>query len=298
MKSLLICFCGLAVLSSLAVADGGGPTRKMTPAESAVYSQVRETIQAALPAAPAGYTLKFGAEGDGEEGLLPEGIQPGQMSRALYTSRYTLDQSVVDQQAFSMQMNRIKGTPEQQARMTELDAKDAELTKARDKARDRAEKDRIRAELKEVRVQADKVRDEIAAGIQASLASGGAAQSARELDSSLPPTELTIRAWVNNDTHLPDQATPYKIEGVPMAFEQLEGCADVGSYCVTVFLGPFEKVKKISGYTEYHLPEADLGVPTKARGIVLFFSGPKDRPDAVRDFVRQTDLAKLKALLP
>jgi hypothetical protein len=32
--------------------------------------------------------------------------------------------------------------------------------------------------------------------------------------------------------------------------------------------------------------------------LVLVFSGPEDRPDAVRDFVRQTDLAKIKALLP
>jgi hypothetical protein len=268
----------------------------MTPAEVAAYDQVRGTLRGALPKAPAGYTLLFIT--DGEEGRLPEAIQPGQMSRALYTATYTLDQSVIDMQAVSMQMDRTKGTPEQQSRLAALNAKDAELTSARDKTRDRAEKDRIRAELKEVRVEADRVQAEIMAGIQAWLAAGGAAHTTQDLDNSLPAKELTIRICVNDDTHLPDQVAPYKIEGIPLAFEQAEGCQDSNTYCITLFLGPFEKVKKVSGYTGYVLRETDLGVPTKARGIILTFSGPKDRPDAVRDFVRRTDLAKLKTLLP
>jgi hypothetical protein len=268
----------------------------MTPAEAAAYNQVRETLRGALPKAPAGYTLQF--SGEDEDGLLPEGIRPGQMFRAQYTAKYVLNQSVVDQQQQSMLMGRAKGTPEQQARLAELDAKDAELTKARDQTRDRVEKDRIRAELKDVRAQGNKLREEIGAGIQAWVASGGAAQATQDLDHSLPARELTIRILVNGDTHLPDQAARYKIEGIPLALEQAEGCADFDTYCITLFLGPFEKVKKVSGYTGYNLPEADLGVPTKARGLVLTFSGPKDRPDAVRDFVRQADLAKLKTLLP
>ena len=296
MKHILLGLTCLLAVPSVALADGGGPTRKMTPAEAATYGQVRETIRGALPKAPAGYTLRFNA--DGEEGRLPEGIQPGQMSREPYTATYTLSQSVIDQQAVSMQMDRTKGTPEQQSRLAALNAQAAELTKARDTTRDRAEKDRIRAELKEVRGEADKVQAEIMAGIQARLATGGAAQAAQDLDTSLPAKELTIRILVNGDTHLPDQVAPYRIEGFPLAFAQAEGCQDFETYCITVFLGPFEKVKKVSGYTAYVLREADLGVPTKARGIVLTFSGPKDRPDAIRDFVRQTDLAKLRALLP
>jgi hypothetical protein len=270
----------------------------MTLAEAAAYNQVRDTLRGALPKAPAGYTFKFSFESDGQEGLLPEGIRAGQMFQAQYTAKYTLEQGMIDRQALSMQMDRTKGTPEQQSRLTALNAKAAELTKTRDTTRDRTEKDRIRAELKDVRAEADKVQAEIMAGIQARLASGAAAQSAQDLDESLPAKELTIRIRVNGDTHLPDQAAPYKIEGIPLAFEQAEGCADYDSYCLTLFLGPFEKVKKISGYTAYNLPEADLGVPTKARGIILTFSGPKDRPGAVRDFVRQTDVAKLKTLLP
>ena len=296
MKHLLLGLICLLAVPSVVLADGGGPTRKMTPAEAAAYGQIRDAIRGALPKAPAGYTFQFAD--DGEEGRLPEGIQPGQMFRAFYTASYTLSQSVIDRQAVSMQMDRTKGTPEQQSRLAALNAQAAELTKARDTTRDRAEKDRIRAELKEVRGEADKVQAEIMAGIQARLATGGAAQAAQDLDTSLPAKELTIRILVNGDTHLPDQAAPYKIEGIPLAFEQAEGCQDFDTYCVTVFLGPFEKVKKVSGYTAYVLRESDLGVPTKARGIVLTFSGPKDRPDAVRDFVRQTDLAKLKTLLP
>lgn len=297
-KRLLVCLCGFVALSSTAFADGSGPTRKMTPVESAEYNRVRETILGALPKVPAGYDMQFAFDSEDEEGLLPEGIKPGQMCPARYTARYILKQDVIDQQALSMQLNRTKGTPEQQKRLAELDAKDAELTKARDATRDRAEKERIRAELKEVRAQGDKVRDEIVAGIQAWVAAGGGAQTAQDLNASLPAKELTIRILVNQDAHLPDQTPPYGIEGVPLAFEQADSLAVLDTHCITLFLGPFEKVKKVSGYTGYNLPEASLGVPTKARGIVLVFSGPKDRPDAVRDFVRQTDLAKIKALLP
>ena len=73
---------------------------------------------------------------------------------------------------------------------------------------------------------------------------------------------------------------------------------DFDTYCVTLFLGPFEKVKKVSGYTDYNLRKSDLGIPTKARGIIITFSGPKDRPDTVRDFMRQTNLTRIKTLLP
>jgi hypothetical protein len=272
--------------------------RKMTPAEAAAYSQVRDTLRAALPKAPADYTVGFDYESDSEEGLLPEGILSGQMFQARYTARYVLNQSVVDQQAVSMQMDRTKGTPEQQSRLAALNARAAELMKARDTTRDRAEKDRIRAERKEVLAEADKVQAEIVAGIQAWLATSSAAQSTQDLDKSLPARELTIRILVNGDTHLPDQAAPFEIQGIPLAFEQAEGCQDFDTYCVTLFFGPFEKVKKVSGYTDYNLRESDLGIPTKARGIILTFSGPKERPDAVRDFIRQTDMPKIKALLP
>jgi hypothetical protein len=282
-------------LPAVGLADGDGPTRKMTTVEATMYHEVRETLRGALPKAPAGYTLLF--RNDEEEGVVPEAIQPGQMCQALFTARYTLDQGVSDQAQQSMLMNRMKGTPEQQAQLAALDAKDAELTRARDETRDRAEKDRIRAELKEVRAQGDKVREEIVAGIQAWAASGGAAAAAQDAGTSTPAKELTIRVRVNGDTHLPDQATPYKLEGIPFAFEQTEGCQEFDNFCITVFLGPFEKIKKVSGYTGYVLAASDLGVATKPRGFILTFAGPKDQPDAVRNFVRQTDLAKLKTLL-
>jgi hypothetical protein len=39
-------------------------------------------------------------------------------------------------------------------------------------------------------------------------------------------------------------------------------------------------------------------VPTKPRGIALVVAGPKDKPQSVRDFLAQVDLAKLRSLLP
>jgi hypothetical protein len=143
-KHLLSCLACILALPTLAfppvvLADGGGPTRKLTAAEAAAYNQVRNTLRGALPKAPSDYTFTFAFDGDGEEGLLPAGIQPGQMFPVQYTARYILSQGLSDQQAQTLVMDRAKGTPEQQARLAGLDAKDAELTKARDKTRDRAE---------------------------------------------------------------------------------------------------------------------------------------------------------------
>jgi hypothetical protein len=39
-------------------------------------------------------------------------------------------------------------------------------------------------------------------------------------------------------------------------------------------------------------------VCTKVRGLVLTVGGPKDKSGGVRDFMKQTDLAKLKSLVP
>jgi hypothetical protein len=304
MKRLSVPAIMVAALLTLAMArsasaDGGGPMRKMTPAEATAFNRVRETIRDALPKTPAGYILQFTADGDGAGGeLLPESIQPGQMFAMCYTAKYTRDPKIADQQALSSQIDRAKGTPEQQARLATLNAKATELTQARDATRDRTEKDRIRTELKAVRAETDKVMAEIAAGIQAWIASGAAAQAPQARENSLPAKEISIRVQVNADTHLPDKALPYKVEGIPLAFEQSEGCADFDSYCITALVGSFNPIKKVSGYTGYDLVRTERSSATEARGVVLTFSGPREKPEAVREFVRQTDLAKIRTLLP
>jgi hypothetical protein len=86
--------------------------------------------------------------------------------------------------------------------------------------------------------------------------------------------------------------------GFPLAFKQTEECRDYGTSCISVFLGAFDKEKRVGGYTRYNLRNANLGVTTKPRGLVVVVAGPKEQAQGRRDFLSQVNLAKLKGLLP
>ena len=133
---------------------------------------------------------------------------------------------------------------------------------------------------------------------QAWVAAGGANAALQSHEQSLPAKELSVRFFVNKQADLNDKAVPYKLAGFPLAFEQPEECRDYGTSCISVFLGAFDKEKRVSGYTRYNLRNANLGVPTKPRGLVVVAAGPKEQAQSVRDFLSQINLAKLKGLLP
>jgi hypothetical protein len=297
MNRLLAVVSGLLLAGSVAWADGIGPGREMTGPEALAYQEVHDTIQKALPKAPEGYAFEFKLEGERAEGEVPEGIGPSEMFQIRFLATYTLEQDNSAEAAQAALMERAKGTPEQQAKMAELEAKAAELKKARDDAGSRAEKDQIRAQLKSVQAEENQLQDEIMAQFQAWMASGGATAVQQSAAASVPAKLLTVRAMINSTVSVIDTATPYKIEGFPLAFERSEGCDDVDTYCITVFLGPFAKADKISGRDRYRLPEDSPGVPTKARGIALTFAGPKDKPESVRELLRKTNLEILKPLV-
>jgi hypothetical protein len=286
------------LMSALGLADGDGPARKMTGPETTAFNALKNAFQSALPKPPANYAVAFRSGNDAGEIMLPEAIKPDQMARMSFTATYTLSREFQEGQQRASFTDRAKGTPEQQARLTALDAKDAELTRARDKTRDRAEKERIRAELKAVRDEGNKLREQIMADYQAWVASRGATAALQNADSVLPAKELTVRAYVNQEVNVNDKAAPYNLPGFPLAFEQGDGCQNYDTCCITVLLGVFEKEKRVSGYTRYNLRNANLGVPTKPRGMAIVVAGPKEKPQRVRDFLGQIDLAKLKAVLP
>lgn len=298
MKRMLAPLVCLLVLSIPAFADGPGPARKMTDAESAGFTKVRAAVQEALPKAPTGYDFSLKYQSDFDEGTIPQALPANRMFRMAYVAHYTRNGTQDGQQMMGSFMDRAKGTPEQQAKMAELEAKEAALTKARDEAKNAEAKSKARAELKAVRAESNKLSDEIMAGYQEWVSSGGATNAMQDFDKSLPAKELTVKVWINDDVSLNQKAAPITLEGGLPAFEQAEGCDGIAAHCITVFLGPFEKLNKNAGYTTFKIRETDLGVPTRARGMVVIFSGPEDKPEGVRDLVRRTDWTKLKALLP
>jgi len=270
----------------------------MTGPEAAAFDDLKRAVQEALPKTPANYTLAFG-DGSGPDGLtLPESIKPDQMARLQFSATYTLSQEYRDGQQRNVFTDRAKGTPEQQARLAALDAKDEQLRQAREATRDRGEKDRIRTEQKAVQKEANQLREQIMDAYQAWVAAGGANTALQSHEQSLPARELSVRFFVNQQVDLNDKAVPYRLGGFPLAFEQTEECRDYGTSCISVFLGAFAKEKRVSGYTRYNLSNTNLGVPTKPRGLVVVVAGPKEQAPGVRDFLSQVNLAKLKGLLP
>lgn len=286
MRRFLLGIAAVLLTATMAAADGDGPDRKMTSQESAACGAVQKTLREALPDTPEGYRASL----TGFEGpcTLPEAITPDRMHRMFFEVKYTLTDEALQKHAVAGIVNRTKGSPRQQERLAALRGKSEELKKARGNARDRAEKDRIRAEIKAVNEEENRLVDEIAAGIQTPM----------DPMKELPAKELSVRFQVNQEVRVRDQATPYSVPGFPMAFEQKEGCVDFGTYCITVLLGPFEKGNSVVGATVYPLRNVPLGVPTKPRGLALVVSGPKDKPEVVRELLKRTDIKKLAAMLP
>ena len=286
----------LLLFPLITMADGDGPSRNMNPAEKAAYESVQKTIRSALSAAPENYTASFSGFDDRYQ--IYEGMKSDQMFRMSFGVTYTVSPEFMEKQATASVVSRTKGTPQQQSRMAEIQARSAELRKARDKAKDRDEKDRIRAEMKGVNAEENRLIAEIAAQIQSWATSGGGIPAMQEVGAALPPRELNVRVQINQDVRIGDKAKPYQIAGYPMAFEQSEGCPDFGSYCVSILLGPFEKRKRAGEATLYTLRNTPLGVPTKPRGLMVVVSAPKEKPEKVMELLGRVDLKKLNSMLP
>lgn len=289
----------LLLPASLALADGDGPSRKMTGPEAAAYGALKRAVQEALPQAPANYALAFSDGSGSGEVQLPGSIKPDQMARLQFSAVYTLSPDYRAERQRSLFTDRATGTPEQQARLAALDAKDEQLRAAREATRDRGEKDRIRAEQKAVQKEANALRDQVMEAYTAWVAAGGANVALQESEQSLPARELTVRVLVNQDVSVNEKAAPFTLAGAPLAFELADGCEKYGDVCISVLLGPFVRDKDKRGtHWLYQLRGASPGVPTKPRGMAVVVAGPKGKAQAVRDLLAQVDLAKLRGLLP
>jgi hypothetical protein len=194
-------------------------------------------------------------------------------------------------------MDRAQGTPAQQARRAELQAKQEELKRQRGATRDPAEKEKIRAQLKALRDEESALDDQVMAEYQQWVASGGAQAAMQTNAAAAPAKEFTVRVIVNRFLSVDDRATPWSVPGASLGFAQPQGCHDGGLCCFTLLLGPYAREKKVSGYTGYILPEKGPGPATRARGITVGIEGPADKAEDMRGFLQRVDLAKLKSLL-
>jgi len=292
MKKWMVPIIFFVLTVSLAWADGDCPTRKMNSSETAEFNTLQNSIRAALPKPPADYKEAF-IRFDRQQ--VCESHASDEMLRMYFKVQYEQDNAVFVGRMQSAMMDKVKGTPEQQKRKAALEAKEKELYGARNSTRDPGEKNKIRAELKAVRAEERVLDDEIDAQYEAWSRSGGDKKMMQNLQSSTSQGDFSIEIFVNQNVYVYDTANPYPVQGASLAFEESNKCGDSKNYCITIILGSFEKGSKGSG--RYELRNANRGVSTKARGMGLLFSGPKDKAERVQDLAKKTNLAKLNALL-
>lgn len=274
--------------ATLVWADGDLPTRLMNNSEAAAFKQVQSVIRSALPAATDGVIVTY--VGFDRKDIV-ENATPLRMSPLLFKASYALTGDKRKSSMEAMQMDLIKGNPDQQARMAELEARSEELKQARKRVKTKEEKEQVRAELNKIHVEERVLREQIASGSTAGWNKG-----MQTVDTSLPPKELTVLVWVNQAVYVPDSARPYQVGGAARAFEQDERCQE-GSYCITLLLGRFDSEKRISGFTRYTLRDSSNAVPTKARGMAVTVGGPKEKMKYLQQFVKQINTSRLQVLL-
>lgn len=288
MKQRLFPFICVLLTVSLSWADGDGPTRPMNSSEAAAFKNVQSTIKAALPRPADGVSISY--KGFDRKDIA-ENASPARMSEMSFRAGYMLTSKKLESSMQSMQTDLIKGNADQQMKRAALEARSEELKQARKRAKSPEEKERIRSELKKVNAEENALTDQIAAG-----ATAGWGKAVQAVDTALPPKEMGVRALVNQDIHVLDNAKPYQVAGATQAFEQNDKCQD-GGYCITMLLGKFEPEKRISGSTRYNLKDSGGSAPTKARGMAVIVDGPKEKKDFVQNFVKQINTSKLQTLL-
>lgn len=211
----------LTFSSTLCFADGDCPSRPATAQERSVYASTYAAAVAAAAPAPGDWVRKDGTKAGGGDAMpdCPGGAK-GAPFHYQFRFLYEFNQAVLDQAASAAAQNAMKGTPEQQARIAELDAQHEKLVAERKEARrsgDRARVDRIREELRAVNDERNKVQDEITKAYVARVSSGEVAKATAAAVPARTSAETVIfvntdRAWV------PQGSESLSIAGAPYAY--------------------------------------------------------------------------------
>ena len=284
MQRFMMSIMLLALSASPVQADGDCPDRPAPQQERAAYQALSGAAKAAVPPAPADWVLTD--ETPGKPGTTVPDCPGGPHDRPMtYALRFTYAFSAeasqrMDQGAVGA---ALKGTPEQQAKMVELDRKIAgleEQKQAARKSRDAAEKERVRQELKTARKERNKITDEITnAYVQQSMSG----QLAAEMNKNKPvvrEAQLVIKvneqyAWI------PAKDQPVSIPGVPISYWFK---SDTGGRLV-MLLGPWDN-------QTFKMNLAATPVKTRPQGMVIEITGDRQMAESLARQIRINLLKK------
>ena len=278
---LLVMLCATPVF-----ADGECPERPANSQEQAAFQAVYNSAKAAVPPAPRDWVRSD----ETEQGLgtkMPN-CSSGPKDRPLYYRmqfkyKYSSEASGrADQNAVT---DALKGTPEQQAKLAELDRKIDALEQTKKEARknrDQAAKDRVRDELKGLRREKNAINDEIMSVYMERAKSGQLNAEQNKAKPVRKNAEVIIKvneksAWI------PVRDTPVAISGASQAYWCKEG--DNGGRLV-ILLGAWD--------ANFKSNLAGTPVITKAQNMVVEINGEQQMAESL---ARQMKLELLKKQL-
>lgn len=286
MKRFLLSIALLLLSASPVLADGDCPDRPATQQERAEFQAMYSAARAAVPPAPADWTMTD--ETPAKLGTVVPNCPGGPHDRPMYYQlrfkyAYSAEASArQDQEAVGAAM---KGTPEQQAKIAELDRKIAgleEQKQAARKSRDAAEKERVRQELKAANRERDAITDEIMNAYTQRAMSG---QMAADMSKNKPAARTAECVIKVNDKHawIPARDQPVSIPGAPIAYFFK---SDTGGRLV-MLLGPWDS-------QTFKINLAATPVVTRPQAVIIEISGDRQMAE---NLARQIKIDLLKKQL-
>lgn len=279
MQKMILIVLLMVMAVSPVFASSDGPKRPANQQERAAFQSVYSAAKAAVPAAPTDWDVKDETDvGEGES--LPEGRFDTPVFywiKFKYTYSYEASDRA-DQNAVS---NAMKGTPEQQARLAELDRKIEALDNAKKEARknrDSAEKNRIRGEVSAAKKERDKIKDVISdAYVQRAMSGQVVADKPDRMDAELIIKVNEKHAWI------PVRDQPMSIAGASQAY-WCKGDNNGGR--LVILLGAWDK--------NFKSDLARTSVVTKAQNMIIEINADQQMAETL---ARQIKLDLLKKQL-
>ncbi len=286
MQKMILIVLLLVTMVSPVFGDGGCPERPANQQELAAFQSAYSAAKAALPPAPKDWVMKD----DTEAGLgtsVPKCPKSSNDTPIFYWLKFKYAYSDeasdrADQNAFN---DAMKGTPEQQAKLAELDRKIEALENAKKEARknnDSAEKNRIKEEVSAAKGERSKIKTEISNAYVQRAMSG---QLSQDMDKTKPgrkDAELIIKV---NENHawIPVRDKPVSIAGASQAY-WCKGDKNGGR--LVILLGAWDK--------NFKSDLARTSVVTKAQNIIIEINADQQMAETL---ARQIKLDLLKKQL-
>jgi hypothetical protein len=211
----------LSLASRVCFADGDCPSRPATSQERAAYTAMYTAVVAAVPSAPQNWLRKDESETKSGE-FMPDcpGGAKNVPRRYLFQFKYKYDPAVREQRARAAVETALKGTPDQQSRLAELDKKHDELIAARKEARrsgDHTAVNRIKDQLNAVRAEQEKINEEISNAYTARVKSG---EMTQVMVAGVPARdEAQVTIYINQDREwVPKPVVPVSLAGAEHSY--------------------------------------------------------------------------------